>query len=408
METSTTPAMAFQDLTFEGVRALIRVDFNVPMSEPAEDGSRVVTDDTRIRAALPTIEHVLSNGGSVVLMSHLGRPKGIDADLSLRHIIPTLEGHLGRPVKFASDCVGDEALEVTQSLGAGEVVVLENLRFHGEEKAGDEFFAGQLAENGDFYINDAFGTAHRAHASTAVIARFFPEDKAFGFLMEGEVKALEQVLGGAEKPVAAIIGGAKVSSKLAVLKNLLDRVDKLVIGGGMAYTFVQAQGGEVGGSLVEPDMHGEALALLEAAKAKGIEVLLPTDTVCGDGFSPDANRETYPTNAIPVGWEGMDIGPESRETFSAALTGCRTILWNGPMGVFEFGRFAEGTNHIAQVIVQETASGAYTLVGGGDSVAAVNKAGLADKVSYVSTGGGAMLEGLEGKTLPGIAAISEA
>ena len=408
METSTTPAMAFQDLTFEGVRALIRVDFNVPMSEPAEDGSRVVTDDTRIRAALPTIEHVLSNGGSVVLMSHLGRPKGIDADLSLRHIIPTLEGHLGRPVKFASDCVGDEALEVTQSLGAGEVVVLENLRFHGEEKAGDEFFAGQLAENGDFYINDAFGTAHRAHASTAVIARFFPEDKAFGFLMEGEVKALEQVLGGAEKPVAAIIGGAKVSSKLAVLKNLLDRVDKLVIGGGMAYTFVQAQGGEVGGSLVEPDMHGEALALLEAAKAKGIEVLLPTDTVCGDGFSPDANRETYPTHAIPVGWEGMDIGPESRETFSAALTGCRTILWNGPMGVFEFGRFAEGTNHIAQVIVQETASGAYTLVGGGDSVAAVNKAGLADKVSYVSTGGGAMLEGLEGKTLPGIAAISEA
>ena len=408
METSTTPAMAFQDLTFEGVRALIRVDFNVPMSEPAEDGSRVVTDDTRIRAALPTIEHVLSNGGSVVLMSHLGRPKGVDADLSLRHIIPTLEGHLGRPVKFASDCVGDEALEVTQSLGAGEVVVLENLRFHGEEKAGDEFFAGQLAENGDFYINDAFGTAHRAHASTAVIARFFPEDKAFGFLMEGEVKALEQVLGGAEKPVAAIIGGAKVSSKLAVLKNLLDRVDKLVIGGGMAYTFVQAQGGEVGGSLVEPDMHGEALALLEAAKAKGIEVLLPTDTVCGDGFSPDANRETYPTHAIPVGWEGMDIGPESRETFSAALTGCRTILWNGPMGVFEFGRFAEGTNHIAQVIVQETASGAYTLVGGGDSVAAVNKAGLADKVSYVSTGGGAMLEGLEGKTLPGIAAISEA
>ena len=250
METTTSTTMAFQDLTFEGVRALIRVDFNVPMTEPAEDGSRTVTDDTRIRAALPTIQHVLDTGGSVVLMSHLGRPKGVDADLSLRHIIPTLEGHLGRPVKFAPDCVGDDALEVTQDLTSGEVAVLENLRFHGEEKAGDEFFAGQLAENGDFYINDAFGTAHRAHASTAVIAKFFPEDKAFGFLMEGEVKALEQVLGRAEKPVAAVIGGAKVSSKLAVLKNLLDRVDKLVIGGGMAYTFVQAQGGQVGGSLV--------------------------------------------------------------------------------------------------------------------------------------------------------------
>lgn len=405
METTTSTTIAFQDLTFEGVRALIRVDFNVPMTEPAEDGSRTVTDDTRIRAALPTIQHVLDTGGSVVLMSHLGRPKGVDADLSLRHIIPTLEGHLGRPVKFAPDCVGDDALEVTQDLTSGEVAVLENLRFHGEEKAGDEFFAGQLAENGDFYINDAFGTAHRAHASTAVIAKFFPEDKAFGFLMEGEVKALEQVLGRAEKPVAAVIGGAKVSSKLAVLKNLLDRVDKLVIGGGMAYTFVQAQGGQVGGSLVESDMHGEALALLEAAKAKGISVHLPTDTLCGDGFSPDANQQTHPTNAIPDGWEGMDIGPESREAFAGALAGCKTILWNGPMGVFEFDRFAEGTNHIADAIVEATASGAFTLVGGGDSVAAVNKAGLADKVSYVSTGGGAMLEGLEGKTLPGIAAI---
>lgn len=400
--------MAFQDLTFEGVRALIRVDFNVPMTSPSEDGGRVVTDDTRIRAALPTIQHVLDTGGNVVLMSHLGRPKGADDSLSMRHIIPTLERHLGRPVRFAPDCVGDEALEVTQSLAAGEVAVLENLRFHSEEKAGDEFFAGQLAENGDFYINDAFGTAHRAHASTAVVAKFFPEDKAFGFLMEGEVKALEQVLRRAEKPVAAVIGGAKVSSKLGVLRNLLDRVDKLVIGGGMAYTFVQARGGEVGGSLVEPDMHGEALALLEAAKAKGVEVHLPTDTLCGEEFSPDARQETFPTDAIPTGWEGMDIGPDCRVAFADALEGCRTILWNGPMGVFEFERFAEGTNHIAQAIVKETASGAYTLVGGGDSVAAVNKAGLADKVSYVSTGGGAMLEGLEGKTLPGIAAIAEA
>ena len=397
--------MAFQDLSFDGVRALIRVDFNVPMTDPAEDGSREVTDNTRIRSAIPTIQHVLDSGGSVVLMSHLGRPKGRDAALSLRHILPALEELLGREVKFAPDCVGDDALEVTQSLAAGEVAVLENLRFHGEEKAGDEFFAGQLAENGDFYINDAFGTAHRAHASTAVIAKFFPEDKAFGYLLEGEVLALEQVLGNAEQPVAAVIGGAKVSSKLAVLKNLLDRVDKLVIGGGMAYTFVQAQGGQIGGSLVEPDMHKEALALLDAAKQKGIEVHLPTDTLCGDGFSPDANQETHPTHAIPEGWEGMDIGENSRSAFAAALADCRTILWNGPMGVFEFDRFAEGTNHIANAIVGATAAGAYTLVGGGDSVAAVNKAGLADKVSYVSTGGGAMLEGLEGKTLPGIAAI---
>ena len=399
--------MAFQDLSFDGVRALIRVDFNVPLTNPAEDGSREVTDNTRIRSAVPTIQHVLDTGGSVVLMSHLGRPKGQDAALSLQHIVPTLEGLLGRDVKFASDCVGDDALEVTQSLAAGEVAVLENLRFHGEEKAGDEFFAGQLAENGDFYINDAFGTAHRAHASTAVIAKFFPEDKAFGFLMEGEVKAMDKVLGEAQKPVAAVIGGAKVSSKLAVLKNLLDRVDKLVIGGGMAYTFVQAQGGQVGDSLVESDMHAEALALLESAKEKGIEVHLPTDTLCGDGFSPDAAQETHPTDAIPDGWEGMDIGANSRVAFATALGDCQTILWNGPMGVFEFDRFAEGTNHIANAIVKATEGGAYTLVGGGDSVAAVNKAGLAEKVSYVSTGGGAMLEGLEGKTLPGIAAITK-
>ena len=404
---TTRQNMAFQDLSFDGVRALIRVDFNVPLTQPAEDGSREVTDNTRIRSAVRTIQHVLDSGGSVVLMSHLGRPKGRDAALSLQHVLPALEALLGRTVKFASDCVGDDALEVTQSLAPGEVAVLENLRFHGEEKAGDEFFAGQLAENGDFYINDAFGTAHRAHASTAVIAKFFPEDKAFGFLMEGEVKAMERVLGSAKKPVAAVIGGAKVSSKLAVLKNLLDRVDKLLIGGGMAYTFIQAQGGQIGQSLVEPDMHGEALALLDAAKAKGIEVHLPSDTLCGDGFSPDAAQQTHPTKAIPDGWEGMDIGPNSRKAFALALEDCKTILWNGPMGVFEFDRFAEGTNHIADAIVAATNSGAYTLVGGGDSVAAVNKAGLADKVSYVSTGGGAMLEGLEGKTLPGIAAVLE-
>ena len=285
------------------------------------------------------------------------------------------------------------------------MALLENLRFHAEEKAGDEFFAGQLAENGDFYINDAFGTAHRAHASTAIIARFFPEDKAFGLLMEGEVKALEQVLGAPESPVVAVIGGAKVSSKLAVLKNLLDRVDRLVIGGGMAYTFIQAQGGSIGNSLVESDMHAEALALLDAAKAKGIDVHLPIDTMCGDRFDAEAAQAVHPTNAIPDGWEGMDIGPQSREAFAVALADCKTILWNGPMGVFEFDRFAAGTNDIADAIVKATASGAYSLIGGGDSVAAINKAGLADQVSYVSTGGGAMLESLEGKTLPGIAAI---
>ncbi len=405
METSPSAIMAFADHDFNGVRALMRVDFNVPLAEPAEDGSRLVTDDTRIRAALPTIQHVLDGGGSVVLMSHLGRPKGADEALSLRHILPTLEACLGRPVKFAADCVGDDALEVTQSLVAGEVALLENLRFHAEEKAGDEFFAGQLAENGDFYVNDAFGTAHRAHASTAIIARFFPEDKAFGLLMEGEVKALEQVLGSPEQPVVAVIGGAKVSSKLAVLKNLLDRVDKLIIGGGMAYTFVQAKGGSIGNSLVESEMHGEALALLAAAEAKGIEVLLPSDTLCGDRFDAEAEQAVHPTAEIPNGWEGMDIGPESRKSFAEALLKCRTILWNGPMGVFEFDRFALGTNEIAEAIVKATASGAYSLIGGGDSVAAINKAGLADRVSYVSTGGGAMLESLEGRTLPGIAAI---
>lgn len=400
--------MAFTDIDFTGLRALIRVDFNVPLTEAAEDGSRQVTDDTRMRAALPTIQHVLDRGGSVVLMSHLGRPKGVDPVFSLRHVVPTLEGLLGRSVRFAPDCVGDEALDVTQDLQPGEVALLENLRFHPEEKAGDEFFAGQLAENGDFYVNDAFGTAHRAHASTAIIARFFPEDKAFGLLMEGEVKALEQVLGAPESPVAAVIGGAKVSSKLAVLKNLLDRVDRLVIGGGMAYTFIQAQGGQIGDSLVETDMHAEALALLEAAKAKGIDVLLPVDTICADRFAPDADQVTHPTGEIPGGWQGLDIGPQSRAAFAEALSTSRTILWNGPMGVFEFDRFAAGTNHIAEVIVKATAEGAYSLIGGGDSVAAINKAGLADRVSYVSTGGGAMLESLEGKTLPGIAAIADA
>ena len=395
--------MNMTDIDFQGQRALIRVDFNVPLNE-----AREVTDDTRIRAALPTIQHVLDNGGSAVLMSHLGRPKGRDEQFSLKHILPRLEALLGRTVKFAPDCVEDAALDVTQSLQPGEVALLENLRFHPEEKAGDEFFAGQLAENGDVYINDAFGTAHRAHASTAVIAKFFPEDKAFGHLLAREIDALEKVLAHPEKPLTAIIGGAKVSSKLGIIEHLIGRVDKLIVGGGMAYTFVQAQGGSIGTSLAEPEMHAQALDILEKAKSSGTELLLPTDTLCADAFAADAKTQIVPTNAIPANWMGLDIGPETTQRFVDAVLTSKTVLWNGPMGVFEMAAFAKGTNAVAAALAKATAeSGAFTLIGGGDSVAAINQAGLADQVSYVSTGGGAMLEYLEGKVLPGIAAIRD-
>ena len=395
--------MNLTDLDLKGQRALIRVDFNVPLNE-----AREVTDDTRIRAALPTIQHVLDNGGSAVLMSHLGRPKGHDEQFSLKHILPRLEALLSRPVKFAPDCVEDAALDVTQSLQPGEVALLENLRFHPEEKAGDEFFAGQLAENGDVYINDAFGTAHRAHASTAVIAKFFPEDKAFGHLLAREIDALEKVLAHPEKPLTAIIGGAKVSSKLGIIEHLIGRVDKLIVGGGMAYTFVQAQGGSIGTSLAEPEMHAQALDILEKAKSSGTELLLPTDTLCADAFAADAKTQIVPTNAIPANWMGLDIGPETTQRFVDAVLTSKTVLWNGPMGVFEMAAFAKGTNAVAAALAKATAeSGAFTLIGGGDSVAAINQAGLADQVSYVSTGGGAMLEYLEGKVLPGIAAIRD-
>lgn len=395
--------MNLTDLDLQGQRALIRVDFNVPLNE-----AREVTDDTRIRAALPTIQYVLEQGGSAVLMSHLGRPKGRDEEFSLKHILPRLEALLGRSVKFASDCVEDSALDVTQSLQPGEVALLENLRFHPEEKGGDEFFAGQLAENGDVYINDAFGTAHRAHASTAVIAKFFPEDKAFGTLLAGEIDALDKVLANPEKPLTAIIGGAKVSSKLGIIEHLIGRVDRLIVGGGMAYTFVQAQGGSIGTSLVEPEMHAQALAILEKAQSSGTELLLPTDTLCADAFAPDANTQVVPTNAIPADWMGLDIGPETTARFVDAVLTSKTVLWNGPMGVFEMAAFANGTNAVAAALAKATAdSGAFTLIGGGDSVAAINQAGLADQVSYVSTGGGAMLECLEGKLLPGIAAIRD-
>ena len=393
--------MNLTELDLKGRRALIRVDFNVPLNEAGE-----VTDDTRIRAAIPTIQTVLKEGGSVVLMSHLGRPKGVAPEFSLKQVLPTLERLLGVKVHFASDCVGDTALDVTQNLQPGEVALLENLRFHPEEKAGDEFFAGQLAENGDVYINDAFGTAHRAHASTAVIARFFPEDKAFGLLLAGEVDALKRVLEAPVKPLTAIIGGAKVSSKLGIIEHLIGRVDRLIIGGGMAYTFVQAQGGSIGNSLVEEELHGQALSILEIAAAAGTEWLLPTDTVATDACANDAAQQVVPTNAIPDGWMGLDIGPETRKAFADAVLTSRTVLWNGPMGVFEMPNFAVGTRTIAEALARVTAEEeAFTLIGGGDSVAAINLLGLADQVSYVSTGGGAMLESLEGKVLPGIQAI---
>ena len=394
--------MTISDLNIKGRRALVRVDFNVPLNK-----SYSVQDDTRIRRALPTIKALLNGGASVVLMSHLGRPKGVSEEFSLRHIISHLEGLLENPVQFASDCVGDRALGISQNLKPGEIALLENLRFHEEEKSGDEFFAGQLAENGDLYINDAFGTAHRNHASTAVIARFFPEDKAFGKLLEGEISALSRVMSKPARPLLAIIGGAKVSSKLTVLENMVEKVDKLLIGGGMAYTFILAKGGKVGASLVEKEMVERAKVVLERAANSSTEILLPEDSVCADQFSADANFMVLNSNEIKEGWMGLDIGPKSCEKFVAAVKESKTILWNGPMGVFEFEACSKGTFTVANALKDATKKGAYTLVGGGDSVAAINVCGLADDVSSVSTGGGAMLEYLEGKTLPGIAAIQD-
>ena len=394
--------MTISDLNIKGRRALVRVDFNVPL-----DKSRNVQDDTRIRRALPTIKALLNGGASVVLMSHLGRPKGVSEEFSLKHIVSHLEGLLENPVQFASDCVGDSALSISQNLKPGEIALLENLRFHEEEKSGEEFFAGQLAENGDLYINDAFGTAHRNHASTSVIARFFPEDKAFGKLLEGEISALSRVMSKPARPLLAIIGGAKVSSKLTVLENMVEKVDKLLIGGGMAYTFILAKGGKVGASLVEKEMVKRAKVVLERAANSSTEILLPEDSVCADQFSADANFMVLNSNEIKEGWMGLDIGPKSCEKFVAAIKECKTILWNGPMGVFEFDACSKGTFTVANALKDATKKGAYTLVGGGDSVAAINVCGLADDVSYVSTGGGAMLEYLEGKKLPGIAAIQD-
>lgn len=387
---------------FAGKRALIRVDFNVPLNKETLE----VTDDTRIRAAAPTIKHILEQGGSVVLMSHLGRPKnGYEQIFSLENIVDHVSKVMGTSVKFGGDCIGGKAYEMSSSLQAGEVMILDNVRFYTEETAGDEAFAEKLAKHGDVYVNDAFGTAHRAHASTTIVAKFFPNDKLFGYLIEGEIESVDKVLNSTEKPVTAIVGGAKVSSKIVIIERLLDRVDNLIIGGGMAYTFVKANGGKIGSSLVEDDFLDMAKSIAEQANAKGVNLLIPTDTIIADAFANDANTQEVQIDAIPDGWMGLDVGAETIAACHEVIVNSKVILWNGPMGVFEMESFQKGTVSVANSIVEATSKGAFSLIGGGDSVAAINKFNLADKVSYVSTGGGAMLEYLEGKELPGIKAI---
>ncbi len=408
---------------FAGKKAIVRVDFNVPLNENFE-----ITDDTRIRAAIPTLKKVLEKGGSLIIMSHLGRPKGVDQKFSLKHIVDHVSEKLGVKVQFAPDC--QKADEQAAALKPGEALLLENLRFYAEEegkprglaedaseeekkaakaavKESQKAFTAKLASYADCYINDAFGTAHRAHASTALIAKYFPNDKMFGYLMEGEIKAIDNVLKNAQRPLTAIIGGSKVSSKLAVLKNLVGKVDNLIIGGGMGYTFIKAQGGQIGLSLHEDELMPDALAILEAAKEKGVNVSIACDAVCTQEFSNEAKTKVFPSTAIPADWEGVDAGPETLKGWKSILDASKTILWNGPVGVFEIDKFANGTLTVAKDLAEVTEKGAYTLVGGGDSVAAVTKMGFAKKVSYVSTGGGAMLEAIEGKELPGIAAIRE-
>lgn len=387
---------------FTNKRALVRVDFNVPLNKETLE----ITDDTRIRAALPTILHILSHGGSVVLMSHLGRPKeGPEDKFSLRHIIGRIEKLVGKHVKFAADCIGTAAFDMSSNLKSGELLLLENVRFYKQETAGTASFAEQLAKHGDVYVNDAFGTAHRAHASTTVVANYFPNDKLFGFLIEAEIKSVDRVLNSTEKPLTAIVGGAKVSSKITIIERLLDIVDHLIVGGGMAYTFVKAMGGEVGNSLVEDEFLEVAKNIVSKAKEKGVDLYIPTDTIIADKFDNNASTQLVAINAIPTGWMGLDVGPETIKACSTIIESSKLILWNGPMGVFEMSNFQKGTQEIANAIVRATEKGAFSLIGGGDSVAAINQFGLADKVSYVSTGGGAMLEYLEGIELPGIKAI---
>lgn len=386
---------------FSGKKALIRVDFNVPLNENFE-----ITDDTRIRAALPTIKKVMEAGGSPVIMSHFGRPKsGPEDKFSMRHLVAHLSNLLGVEVKLAPDCVGEEVKKMTADLKPGEVLMLENLRFHAGETKGDEEFAKQLAENGDCWINDAFGTAHRAHASTAVIAKFFPNDKMFGYLIESEVESLDKVVKNPKRPFTAIMGGAKVSSKITIIENLLSSVDNLIIGGGMTYTFVKANGGEVGNSICEPDFFDTARNIEKLAKEKGVNLILATDVVAADDFSQDANTRVVAADQIPEGWQGLDAGPESIAKFKEVIENSATILWNGPVGVFEIDKFAVGSKAVGEAIVEATKKGAFSLVGGGDSVACVNKFNLAEGVSYISTAGGALLEYLEGRVLPGVAAV---
>jgi phosphoglycerate kinase len=393
----------FSQHNFKGQKALVRVDFNVPLNDKFE-----ITDDTRMKAAIPTIKKILGDGGSVILMSHLGRPKDGPTDkYSLKHLVNHLSQLLGgMKVLFADDCIGQSAIDMSANLKPGEVLLLENLRFYKEEEKGDEKFAEKLSKLGDVWVNDAFGTAHRAHASTAVIAKYFPKDKRlFGLVMEGEVVSAEKVLHNSQKPFVAIIGGAKVSDKILILENLLERATDIIIGGGMAYTFMKAEGGNIGKSLCEEDRVNTALDLLKKAAAKNVCIHLPSDSVVADKFAADAQTSAAPSNNIPDGWMGLDIGPNAIEQFTNVIHRSKTILWNGPMGVFEMEKFQHGTKAIAKAIAESTAKGAFSLVGGGDSVAAVNQFGYTEKVSYVSTGGGALLEYFEGKELPGIAAV---
>ncbi|WP_062055072.1 phosphoglycerate kinase [Aquimarina longa] len=390
------------DFNFENKKALIRVDFNVPLNEKFE-----VTDDTRIQAAKPTIIKVLEDGGSAVLMSHLGRPKGVQDEFSLRHIVDKVADTVGVQVKYVDNCVGQKAEDAVAALNPGEVLLLENLRFHSNETDGDVAFAEQLSKLGDIYVNDAFGTAHRAHASTTIVAQFFPKHKCFGSLLAKEIDSIEKVLKSGEKPITAVLGGSKVSSKITIIENILDKVDHLIIGGGMTYTFIKAKGGQIGGSICEDDKQELALDILKKAAEKGVQIHLPVDVLGADAFDNNANTKVIDVDTIPDNWQGLDAGPETMKNFHDVILKSKTILWNGPLGVFEMENFAKGTIALGHSIAEATEKGAFSLVGGGDSVAAVKQFGFGNKVSYVSTGGGAMLESLEGKTLPGIAAIEE-
>lgn len=388
---------------FKDKKAIVRVDFNVPL-----DADFNITDDKRMRAALPTIKKIIKDGGSVILMSHLGRPKDGPTDkYSLKHIVGDLSRMLSLPVKFADDCIGEDAVNKANNLFPGEILLLENLRFYKEEEKGDIAFAEKLSKLADVYVNDAFGTAHRAHASTTIIAQFFPDAKYFGYLMAEEIKNAEKVLGNPDRPFTAIMGGAKVSDKILLIENLLEKVDNLIIGGGMAYTFAKAQGGEIGTSLLEEDRMPLCLELLDKAKAKGVNLVLPVDTVIADKFDNEAKKDTVDSGKIPADWMGLDIGPKTVALFSNIIKNSKTLLWNGPMGVFEMENFQQGTKAVAEAVVEATKNGAFSLIGGGDSAAAIAKFGLEDEVSYVSTGGGALLEYMEGKELPGVAAIQK-